>query len=353
MSDVVQSRVEVQCAVSLAIPPRSLEPVHDVGAIELVNGPAPTVGLGYEARHIMRRHAKSFDWAARFLAPATRDDTRLLYAFARLADDLADEPELGELPERLAALANLKSDVCTSTWPPPNRDPLTHAMVRLRQHHGLSVDLFEGFLDSLMADAHPRCLLTEQDLWVFAYGVAGTVGLMMRPLLGAAPEGDLHALALGLAMQLTNIARDVVEDAERGRTYIPASLGVHADALHRPQGAAERRQAFAAIERVLAWAEAFYAFAQQGLGQIPKSNRRAIRIALCLYRGIGRKILSAGPERYWQGRACLSGFEKLHLTAMSLAGMNRAQTFAAAMPTRAEVLAALQSLQGLPGFPAA
>jgi 15-cis-phytoene synthase len=313
--------------------------------------------LRHETCQIMRQHAKSFNWAARFLAPSTRDDTRVLYAFARLADDLADEPELGDLPTRLAALADLKQDLCAGALA-PSSDKLTFAVARLRQQHALPSGLFDYFLDSLIADAQPRCLRTEDNLLVFAYGVAGTVGLMMRPLLGAAPVADPYALALGLAMQLTNIARDVVEDAQRGRTYIPASWGVSAAELLKPQGAAQRLKAFAAIKRLLAWADVFYGFADQGLGHIAQPNRRAIRIALNLYRGIGCKILRGGPDAYWQGRAHLSGFEKLRLTCSTLVNPSRSIAPIVALSerdqgVRKDVQVALQSLQGLPGFPLA
>ncbi len=306
--------------------------------------------LSDKTRQIMRHHAKSFDWAARFLSPATRDDTRLLYAFARWADDLADEPALGALPERLATLAAIKNGVCGAQ---PSSNLLISAVVQLRQHHALPTCLFDCFLDSLIADAQPRCLQTEQELFTFAYGVAGVVGLMMRPLLGAPPAADLHALALGLAMQLTNIARDVVEDGASGRTYIPASWGVGGEELCHPKDAEGRRKAFAAIAKALSWAEAFYAFAEQGLAHIPMPNQRAIRIALALYRGIGRKILRLGPERYWQGRVQLSSFEKLQLTVPLLwRGQQPTRVDAVlAVPPQADVLEALYALSVLPGFP--
>jgi 15-cis-phytoene synthase len=336
MSEAMPSQLELEYVVSL----RPAQACHEAQR---------DLSLDTETRQVMRQHAKSFNWAARFLAPSTRNDTQLLYAFARLADDLADEPELGALSHRLAALADLKKGLCNAVLAPSNK--LTSAVARLREQHALPTALFDYFLDSLMADAHPRCLLTEQDLLTFAYGVAGTVGLMMRPLLGAPPEADAHALALGMAMQFTNMARDVVEDAEQGRTYIPASWGVNAAALRSPQGEAERFEAFMAIARLLAWAEAFYAFAEQGLGQIPEPNQRAIRIALSLYRGIGRKILRGGAGRYWQGRAHLSGFEKLCITAATLVHASRfAKVTAAAAAPEWDVPAALQSLRGLPGF---
>jgi 15-cis-phytoene synthase len=287
-------------------------------------------GLAESAQQIMRRHAKSFDWAARFLAPAARADTTLLYAFARIADDLADEPHLGSLEQRLAALTVLRA----SLHAPRAGDVLAGAVAGLCQRHALAPGLLDCFLDSLQADAHPRQLHTEQELLAFAYGVAGTVGLMMRPILGAAPAADPHAVALGIAMQLTNVARDVAEDAARERRYIPSAYARDRSTLHQPVDAAARRAAFATIERVLALAEEVYAFAEQGLHLIPRRNRRAVSIALVLYRAIGRKILRRGSERYWQGRTHLSAFEKFGLTAaLLLSGRRSPQSVAAALPT--------------------
>jgi 15-cis-phytoene synthase len=176
------------------------------------------------------------------------------------------------------------------------------------------------------------------------------VGLMMRPMLGAPPAADPHALALGIAMQLTNVARDVVEDAARARRYVPSSCGVACDELRQPTDAAARRRAFAAITSVLALAEDFYAFGELGLPLIPAPNRRAVRIALVLYRGIGRKISKRGAGRYWQGRTHLSAIEKLQLTAPLLLGDRRPRTVVAARPEMSWADALPAMPPGLPGF---
>jgi 15-cis-phytoene synthase len=301
--------------------------------------------LAQTARHIMRRHAKSFDWAARFLAPTTRSDTTLLYAFARIADDLADEPGLGSLEHRLASLARLRAGL----FEPRSADALASAVAGLCQRHALPASLLDCFLGSLQADAHPRRLHTEQELLAFAYGVAGTVGLMMRPILGAPPAADPHALALGIAMQLSNVARDVAEDAARARVYVPSSYAATSAAN---AAAADRATGFVAITRVLALAEEFYTFAEQGLHLIPRRNRRAVSIALVLYRAIGRKILRRGPELCGQGRTHLNALEKLGLIGALLLGRQRPGRAAASAQPGAAWPVALQALRLLPGFPA-
>jgi phytoene synthase len=184
--------------------------------------------------------------------------------------------------------------------------------------HGVPQEVLETFMDSLQADVNARQIDTTDNLLLFAYGVAGTVGQMMRPFLGAPPSADAHAIALGVAMQLTNIARDVVEDAERGRCYIPSEWGLTLRGMAAPQNEEERHMAFTALARLLALSDDFYSFARSGISVIPRHNRRAVRIAAALYQGIGRKILRRGPSLYWQGRTFLTRPEKMKLLAQTL-----------------------------------
>ncbi len=294
---------------------------------------------------IMNHHAKSFSWAARFLSPDARSDAALLYAFARTADDYADEDALGSLQDRLASLADLRSQVLN----PVADAPATLASITgrmLRSHEVPRAVLFH-FMDSLQADAGPRTIQTQQQLLRFAYGVAGTVGQMMRPVLGAPASADEYAIALGVAMQLTNIARDVVEDAQRGRCYIPAQWGVSARLMAAPNNAHERLQAFAAIERLLTLADDFYAHAHAGIGAIEASNQRAIRLATLLYQSIGHQIVKRGPELFWEGRCSLSTPYKLWLIARMLLAPVRPPRPSGRNVWRSD----LAHLADTPGFP--
>jgi phytoene synthase len=296
------------------------------------------------AQAVMDAHAKSFSWAARFLSPAARRDAAQLYVFARLADDLADEEALGAWDERMAQLQALES----SALNPDAGIDLGHRVGKMLLSKGVSAEVIRNFMHCLCQDANPRCIQTTEELLQFAYGAAGTVGQMMCPILGAAGKAQPYATALGVGMQLTNIARDVVEDAARGRCYIPAQWGVCAEALGAPQNPAQATQSFAAIRKLLNLADDFYAYSQQGLDQIPAGNRRAIRIAAALYRGIGQKILNGGPECYWHGRASLGRFEKVKLIVACYAGGDRLP----ATPVRDVVSHDLKHLARIPGFPA-
>jgi 15-cis-phytoene synthase len=300
---------------------------------------------------VMDHHAKSFSWAARFLSPAARKDAALLYAFARTADDYADEERLGTVPERLQCLTQMRAQALAAQLPESARSsflsPLASATGQMLRNHAVSHAVLECFMDSLQADAGPRAIGNQRELLRFAYGVAGTVGQMMRPLLGAPGAADAYAIALGVAMQLTNIARDVVEDAQRGRCYIPAEWGVTSQVLAAPIDASQRAQAFAALRKLLALADDFYAYAQSGMQAIPAPNRRAIRIAAALYQAIGHKIVQCGPDKYWQGRISLGAAEKSWVIARTL--LSRP---VAVQPARDVWRSELSHLADTPGFPA-
>jgi 15-cis-phytoene synthase len=308
--------------------------------------------LGQRAQAVMNKHAKSFSWAAYFLSPSARREAALLYAFARAADDFADEEALGPLNERMALLKKLQQDVLQ---PSPLLEPhyanepentIASAVRSLLRHHRVNRSVLLHFMHSLEADSLPRQLESTQDLLTFAYGVAGTVGQMMRPILGAPAHAEAYATALGVAMQLTNIARDVVEDARRGRCYLPAQWGAQMQSVAFPNTTEQRTQAFQLIEKLLALADDFYAYAGQGIHHIAPGNQRAIRIALSLYRGIGQKILRQGSEYYWRGRTHLTPYEKGRLIIAVTLGRSQPVR----KPARNVVASDLSHLHKVPGF---
>ena len=296
------------------------------------------------AQAVMDAHAKSFSWAARFLSREARREAAELYVFARLADDLADEEILGKLDERMAQLQALKS----SALAPTTGNELGHRVGKMLLSKGVSTEVIQNFMNGLSQDTNPRHIETTEELLQFAYGVAGTVGQMMCPILGAANKAQPYATALGVAMQLTNVARDVVEDAARGRCYIPAQWGVSPETLRAPHSPAQATQSFAAIQRLLDLADDFYAYSQQGFVYIPLENRRAISIAAALYRGIGHKILEGGPDKYWRGRTSLGKFEKVKLIVACYAGTDKLLV----TTIRDVVGHDLKHLARIPGFPA-
>ncbi len=294
---------------------------------------------------IMNAHAQSFSWAARFLSRDARPQAAQLYAFARLMDDLVDEPAMGSINERMAQFELNRSHVLGEV----SATSRSHQVGAMLQSLGVDTQVLQSFLDALQADAQPRQLQSMADVLGFAYGVAGTVGQMMRPILGASVHAERYAVALGMGMQLTNIARDVMEDAQRGRCYLPAQW-LPCDwqlAKLLEDCPNTRSQAFEAIRRLLKEAEFFYAMGEQGFNAIPMPNRRAVQIACALYRGIGRKIMLTPEPHYWRQRTQIGAGVKVLRVLQVLLGMH-------GEPARA-VPSAMQEHQGqlklIPGFP--
>lgn len=171
--------------------------------------------LRQEAVSVMSRHARTFWLAARFLPAAVREDVVLLYLVCRTLDDLVDEgdPSAGRRLEEVAAWA--------AGGVAGGREEQVLAGLAER-HPGFPLDAVMDFCAAQALDLRPVDIQTEAELDGYAYGVAGTVGRMMAAVLGTVrPEADGAARALGIALQRTNILRDVVEDAGRGRSYLP------------------------------------------------------------------------------------------------------------------------------------
>ena len=263
-------------------------------------------------RDVLARHASSFHMASRLLRPADAGDVAVLYAVCRLIDDIADESAdgAGRIEDFIQAL---EADE-------PERIPVEGFAEMVRRR-----DLATGPLITLARtaarEADAGCLIeTETDLLDYCYGVAGTVGELMCPLLGAdATRGRKAAIALGIGMQLTNIARDVLEDARRGRRYLPGqwlgNLSPEGIAAARP---IHREPVRSAIRRVVALAETRYVRAESGMALIPLRNRLAIRVAARLYRAIGLRVRDGGCQ-YWEGRVSLSHRERRRLALRTVA----------------------------------
>ena len=261
-----------------------------------------------DALAIMQRHGRTFRFAGALLGRADLEAAAELYAFCRQADDLADLG--GDSRTARAALLSLRRAVA-------GRDrghPGAARLLRLRDRRGGPAG--DGaalmLLDTMLSDLGAVRIADEAALLRYAYGAAGTVGLLMCDLLGVqAPGARAHAIDLGIAMQLTNIARDVIEDAARDRIYLPATW--------LPPGLAPADVAgapaivFVAVQRMLILAERHYRSAAFGYRYLPVRARAAVRVAGRLYREIGMRILSAGPNYLAAGRCIVPRRRRLAL----------------------------------------
>lgn len=264
---------------------------------------------------LMRGGSKSFFAASRVLPERVRAPAIALYAFCRVADDeidLADDPAaaVGRLDHRLDRIY----EGCPL---PIEADRALAAVVaRFDMPRGLLDALIEGF----RWDAEGRRYETLDDVHAYGARVAGAVGAMMAILMGTrTPAAMARACELGVAMQLTNIARDVGEDARNGRLYLPRQWlreeGVDPDLwLQRPdfQPAIGR-----VVARLLASADDLYRRAAQGIAELPRDCRPAIQAARLVYAEIGRQVERANLDSV-SHRAVVSGRRKLWLIACAL-----------------------------------
>lgn len=260
---------------------------------------------------LMSRAGKTFHLASRLLPKEVRPDVVRLYAFCRHVDDLADDntqpvQERRRSLERIAfALERAQvEDLRAAGWPFVQDAVMSQAAALL----------VRAALDDLKQQ-QPR---TELELLAYAFGVAGTVGVMMARVLRGAPQGFASAVALGMAMQLSNICRDVREDFQAGRTYLPQTW-VTADelnlALHDADRGAVQRVA-GATRRTLVLAASLYEVAYDGIWSLPWRIRWSILAAAMCYREIGIAV-GKDVERSWQRRTVVSGARKLWLILLS------------------------------------
>jgi 15-cis-phytoene synthase len=261
----------------------------------------------------MKTHGRTFYWASFFLGKR-REHVMRLYQLCRYVDDVADTSD-----DAAAAKSNLEklhSDLTNE-----NMDiPFVQHALRLKENADLPLNAL-GLLILEARDEHPfQQPKTEEDLLAYAFGVAGSVGYMMRPLLGCnTATANRSAIALGIAMQLTNIARDIGEDVHLNRLYIPTDWHQNAqlDFLRKNNGESSRTAHQWAL-RLLTLADRYYAYAEDGLRFLPWNSRISVRAALCMYRQIGEEIKKINPEQYQTQRAYLGGLKKAWFLFRSL-----------------------------------
>lgn len=269
-----------------------------------------------KCRALLRTGSRTFHAASKLLPDAVRDPATALYAFCRLADDAVDH---GTQP--LAALAELRERLELVYRSQPLPYPADRAFADVVEEHGIPYAMPSALLEGFEWDARGRRYDTLSELNEYATRVAGTVGAMMALLMGArTPELLARACDLGVAMQLTNIARDVGEDARAGRLYLPLEwlreAGIDPDAwLASPVHDARLAQV---VQRLLASADALYARSGEGIAKLPLACRPAMHAARLMYAEIGREVERRGLDSVSQ-RAVVPGARKARLLASAIA----------------------------------
>ena len=241
-------------------------------------------------------YAKSFSWAGFFLPKKTLNKCSTLYDFCRVVDNLADDDDEIESKEK-------KFDLFEKDFNQKNfNNPIIKNMWGLIEEYSISLEIVRDLLFGIKSDIKETVKLnSRKDLIIYSYRVAGTVGLMMAKILRVSKKSSLKsAIDLGIAMQLTNISRDVIEDFEKNRSYINKN--------------------FQEISSTINLAETFYESSFYSIRDIPLSFRFSILVARRVYRKIGHKILNKKNFDDYQnsGKVYVSNTEKILETFLSI-----------------------------------
>ena len=285
----------------------------------------PSAGLAESSADSIAKGSKSFAAAARLFAPETRMDAVMLYAWCRHADDLIDGQTLGHAQQanfrqgqrqRLEELREATRGALEGAHSRDRAFEALHLVVeRHRIPHRYPLELVRGF----EMDVEERVYDTLDDTLDYCYHVAGVVGVMMAMIMGVRDRRVLdQANDLGIAFQLTNIARDVIDDARAGRVYLPSQWLEDAGLTgFDPEDRDQWPVLHGLALRLLDHAEPHYASAYRGIAALPARSAWAIAAARRVYRDIGRKLRNEGPKS-WEGRVATSKARKVGLLLLSL-----------------------------------
>jgi phytoene synthase len=257
---------------------------------------------------VLAYHGRSFRLASHFLPRQCRKDATVVYAMCRLIDDLVDEA-----PDPDTALSNLNEVRSELTGSHPKR-PLVAVFLDVVKRRDIDIRATLHLTDAVLSDLDTVLVPDDKMLIQYCYGVAGTVGLMMCGVLGVRdPLATAHAIDLGIAMQITNICRDVLEDAAMGRVYLPASrlkqAGTSPQALL--DGTADPEAVASVVRDLLCLAERYYSSGEHGLHYIPAKPRTAIVVASRVYRSIGLRLLRIHSGNALAGRTVVPTWERI------------------------------------------
>ncbi|MFF7340567.1 phytoene/squalene synthase family protein [Streptomyces sp. NPDC008163] len=246
-------------------------------------------------RQLNARHGRTYFLATRLLPPERRSAVHALYGFARWADDIVDDLDRHRSPaERDRLLLRLERDLAHGLRTGTGDEPVVRAVADTAERYGIGHELFADFMASIRADLTVTHYPTYADLQTYVHGSAAVIGLQMLPVLGTVvprQEAEPHAAALGVAFQLTNFVRDVGEDLDRGRVYLPGDLlsshGVDRALLEwsRRTGREDARIR-AALVAAAELTRGVYRTAEPGIGMLDPRVRPCIRAAFTLYGGI-------------------------------------------------------------------
>ncbi|HUS14600.1 MAG TPA: squalene/phytoene synthase family protein [Chloroflexia bacterium] len=280
-----------------------------------VPDPHPTLLPAYRAcTTVIRQHSASFYFSASLLPPAKRRAVLALYAFCRLSDEVVDGAAArGEAPAAATAALGSWAARCGPLHPAVHEDePVVLAWADTRRRFAIPQALAEELLAGVRMDIQISRYATWADLWIYCYRVASTVGQMSMHITGAIHRAAVnYAIRLGVALQLTNILRDVGEDARQGRIYLP--LADLARFGYTPQELLDgcvNDRFVALMQFEIARARALYAQAWPGIALLAPDSRLAVGAAASVYRAILTRIEANGYDVFTR-RARVPHAEKI------------------------------------------
>ena len=256
----------------------------------------------------IKSEGKSFYWASFFLPKKNRIAASRLYSICRYLDDVADNTKL----DTSSQIKNIFNQI---------KENESSEINIFFKKNNINLGILKDLIDGLISDQQNVRVTDEKELIDYSYKVAGTVGLMMLPIINTKDaEARKHAIDLGIAMQLTNIARDVYEDAKMNRLYLPKEwLGQVSisDLIDNKLDDQKKKLIELSIKNLIELSDKFYANGFSGMKFIPLRTRLAIFFAAKIYKGIGEKIKSGGYV-YKLERIYLNKLEKLWITIISI-----------------------------------
>ena len=261
-----------------------------------------------DAQLVFAHHAKSFKLASLFLPKDRANDAAVIYQFCRLVDDAVDEAE-----SKQQAKENIDTiEMQLKGQMPPSLEVESFLAVCSRLN--IPLDTATALMEGVYSDLGEVEIQSDHELAIYSYRVAGVVGRMMCGVLGVTSEDAYpHAVDLGIAMQITNICRDVLEDSERGRIYIPKNQlrEQEISAQDVLSLSVDTKRLSLVIKQMLSLAEVCYTRARAGMHYIPFRTRLAILIASRVYRAIGVKLQTQHNSNPLHGRTVVSKLGKL------------------------------------------
>jgi len=293
-----------------------------------------------ECRDIITKGSKSFSLAAKLFDPQIRDAAVFLYGWCRYCDDQVDDAcapgDRAELESRLTAL---KEKTASAFSIEPQREPVFIALQHIVHRYGIPAHYALELIEGMAMDVRGTRYTSLRDLLLYCYRVAGTVGLMMSHVMGLRDQSALrNAADLGIAMQLTNIARDITEDAAMGRIYLPLAWLDEAKIPHDQVAAPENRDKLAILAvRLLNEASRYYRSGDAGLWHLSFRSACAVAAARQVYSEIGALLVKRGA-RAWDQRTYVTGARKIWVVLRGVLMLARSTPARVAQPWSPDAL---------------